>query len=110
MYDNTTVITITDGTGCRWCFETNGDRPDLIGHDYHINGAKAILLDSGYCEMDFHYAGVPGYKRKPPIPKGDEVEINYYHINFYGTYFNVKYNNKSYDIATKYIKLIKKEQ
>lgn len=62
MYNDTIVITVTDGTG---------------------------------------------YKRKPPIPKGAEVEINYYHINFYGAYFNVKYNNKSYDIATRYIKLVK---
>lgn len=107
MYDDTTVIRVTDGTGCRWYFETNGDRPDLIGHDYFIKNVRAILLNDGYCEMDFHYAGVPGYKRKPPIPKGTEVEINYYRINFYGEYFNVKNNNKSYDIATKFLKLIK---
>lgn len=107
MYGDTTVIRVTDGTGCVWCFETNGDRPDLIGYDYHIKGVKAILLNDGYCEMDLHYAGLPGYKIKQPIPKGYEVEINYYHINFYGAYFNVKYNNKSYDITTKYIKLIK---
>ena len=108
MYDyETTVIGVTDGTGRRWCFETNGNRPDLIGHEYKIKGVKAILLSNGFCEMDFHYAGVPGYKRKAPIPKDTEVEINYYHFNFYGEYFNVKYDGKNYDIATKYIKLIK---
>ena len=105
--DDKTVIRITDGTGNRWCFETNGNSPDLIGHEYHISGVKAILIGSGFCEMDFHYAGVPGYKRKPPIPKGTEVEINYYHFNFYGEYFNVKYDGKNYDIKTDNIKLIR---
>lgn len=109
MFNDTTNISIIDGIGHKWVFETNGDRPDLIGHEYYIKNVKAILLDNGYCEMDIHYAGVPGYKRKEPIPKTSEVEINYYHINFYGVYFNIKYNNKNYDIPTKYIKLVKKE-
>ena len=108
-YDRTN-IRLCDGTGKVWRFETNGKTPDLIGHEYIIKGVKGVLLNTGFCQEDFHYAGVPGFKRKEPIPKGTEVEVICYWFNFYGVYFRVEYNNHYYDIGIKDIKLVKKEQ
>ena len=108
-YYDKTVIRVYDGSGKFWVFETNGDRPDLIGHEYKLKGVKGLLLNTGFCQEDFHYAGIPGFKRKEPIPKGTEVDVSCYWINFYGSYFRVKYNDRYYDIDTKDIKLIKKE-
>lgn len=108
-YDRTN-IRLCDGTGKVWWFETNGKSPDLIDHEYIIKGVKGVLLNTGFCQEDFHYAGVPGFKRKEPIPKGTEVEVICYWFNFYGVYFRVEYNNHYYDIGIKDIKLVKKEQ
>ena len=98
---------IEDGSNTGWVFRVT-TRPDLIGHSYYISGVKALLLDSALDEKDLHYAGIPGFKLKPSIPKGTEVEIKSYFFNFYGAYFSVVYEGKQYDIATNYIKLIRK--
>ena len=108
-YDKTN-IRLCDGAGKVWWFETNGKSPDLIGHKYIIKGVKGVLLNTGFCQEDFHYAGNPNFKRKEPIPKGTEVEVICYWFNFYGVYFRVEYNNRYYDIDTSDIKLVRKEE
>lgn len=97
-------ITITDGTGRAYVFETKGAKPDLIGHNYKIPSQyMARLLRNSIDEADVYYCES---HPKPSIPEGTIVPIEHYWMNFYGEYFRVLYNGRRYDVKVKNIELV----
>lgn len=72
------------------------DEPGKIGHEYKFKPFKAKLVKPGYDEADLHYFR----KTKCPIPEGEEVIIDNWWMNFYGSYYRIKYGGCYYDIKT----------
>ena len=99
-----TTIKVRDSEA-NYIFQTIGESPNLIGYKYNLtlfHKINAILIKDAMCETDLHYFE---RKAKPKIPKGTEVTIKAYWSNFYGAYFVIDYDGKTYDIATSNVKI-----
>lgn len=72
------------------------EKPGKIGYQYTFKPFKAKLVKPGYDEADLHYFR----KTKCPIPEGEEVIIDNWWMNFYGSYYRIKYGGRYYDIDT----------
>lgn len=77
-----------------------------VGVEYNIGDYNAIFIKDTYDEADFHYFE---RKTKQPIPKGTRLKVECWWMNFYGSYFKVRYNGKSYDVKTTNVVLKRKE-
>ena len=75
--------------------------PGKIGCEYNFKPFKAKIVKEAYDEADIHYGG----KLKDPIPVGTEVTIDTWWMNFYGSYYKIKYNGHSYDVKTTSIEI-----
>lgn len=90
---------------CRWVVIVD-DEPNLIGHEYTFKPLKGKVIKESYDQADLHY-----WQResKPPIPKGTELKVDCWWMNFYGDYFRVEYNGNKYDVKTDNIELSRYE-
>ena len=95
-------LEISDSTNKRFAVIVQTE-PGKIGHHYTFKPFKATLVKPGYDEADFHYFR----KAKDPIPEGTEVMIDNWWMNFYGSYYRIKYNSHEYDVKTSSIKIDK---
>lgn len=94
------IIHIGDATGRNFAVRVDAE-PGLIGHMYTFSPFKAVLVEDGYDEADFHYFR----KAKEPIPAGTEVTLGTWWRNFYGSYYRIAYGGHAYDVNTRCVKI-----
>ena len=80
------IIRITDARDI-WSVLTN-IQPGKIGVEYNIGDFYATTIRDSFDEADFHYFE---RKTKKPIPKGTKLKVECWWMNFYGSYFKLKY-------------------
>jgi hypothetical protein len=89
---------ITDGNYVKMavdCYNLDDDGTfGHIGKMYKFENVKATIKQDCYDEADLHY-----FRKNPKkLEKGTEVTINVYWINFYGSYYRITHEGKTYDI------------
>lgn len=67
-----------------------------IGKMYQFDDVKAVIKKDCYDEADIHYFS----KNPKKISAGTEVTLNVYWINFYGSYYRISHEGRTYDIKT----------
>lgn len=87
----------------RWAVITDA-KEGLIGHNYKFKPMKAHIVKTAYDAADFYYSN----ETKEPIPVGEEVTIDTWWMNFYGSYFKIMWQGHNYDVKTDCV-LIDKE-
>ena len=78
------------------------DKLGLMGKEYRFLPFCGELIKDGYDEADIHYFSK---NPKAPIPRGTKITVDCWWMNFFGSYFRVKYNGATYDLKTNIVKL-----